>query len=339
MALRSYQLTLAALGTLVAVIASTVGGPVAFFLTAPTWLGNMPFSIVHFGRTLGPVWASTVSMFSLHSVLDETRYLYRPESASLWDGWNSPYPNVRKVTILILSTIDTRQSAAHEEGWNMSKLEKISLKDRLATELRRKILTGALPPHSRVTEQDLADEYGVSRAVVRETMLVLELQGLITSVAYKGSEVASISRTEVAELLLPIRIHIEQFALKEGMPLFDADTFEAFDRVLAEMQRAIYNKDIEAFNEADMRFHAVIVDASPTDSARSIWDSIHPRIRMHFALQTGRTGALPEFLEDHRRLVDIFRTGDVNASVAAIKAHIIETNEPHLGVLDESVQA
>ncbi|MDJ0358558.1 FCD domain-containing protein, partial [Paenarthrobacter sp. PH39-S1] len=101
----------------------------------------------------------------------------------------------------------------------------------------------------------------------------------------------------------------------------------------------IYNKDIEAFNEADMLFHAIIVDASPTDSARSIWDSIHPRIRMHFALQTGRTGALPEFLEDHRRLVDIFRTGDVNASVAAIKSHIIETNEPHLGVLDESVQA
>ncbi|MDJ0358152.1 winged helix-turn-helix domain-containing protein, partial [Paenarthrobacter sp. PH39-S1] len=73
----------------------------------------------------------------------------------------------------------------------MSKLEKISLKDRLATELRRKILAGDLPSHSRVTEQDLADEYGVSRAVVRETMLVLELQGLIVSTPYKGSEVAS----------------------------------------------------------------------------------------------------------------------------------------------------
>ncbi|MET3721348.1 MULTISPECIES: GntR family transcriptional regulator [unclassified Arthrobacter] len=218
----------------------------------------------------------------------------------------------------------------------MGKLERISMKDRLATELRRKILAGDLPPHARVVEQDLADEYGVSRAVVRETMLVLELQGLIISTPYKGSEVASISRTEVEGLLLPLRIHIEQFALAEGLALFDADTFEDFGRVLADMERAIYNKDINAFNEADMRFHAIIVDGCPTDSARSIWDSIHPRIRMHFAMQTGRTGALSEFLEDHKRLVDVFRTGDVAASREAIAAHIIGTNEPHLGLLDES---
>ncbi|MEO8222525.1 MAG: GntR family transcriptional regulator [Specibacter sp.] len=218
----------------------------------------------------------------------------------------------------------------------MGKLERISMKDRLAAELRRKVLSGALPPHFRLTEQDLADEYGVSRAVVRETMLVLELQGLIVSTPYKGSEVASISRTEVSELLLPIRIHIEQYALKEGMPLFDADTFESFERVLVAMEQAIHHQDIEAFNEADMRFHAIIVDACPIDSARGIWDSIHPRIRMHFALQTGRTGALVEFLEDHRRLVEVFRTGDVLASIAAIKSHIIETNTPHLGLLDET---
>ncbi|MFQ4149982.1 GntR family transcriptional regulator [Arthrobacter sp. LAPM80] len=218
----------------------------------------------------------------------------------------------------------------------MAKLERISMKDRLAAELRRKVLSGALPPHFRLTEQDLADEYGVSRAVVRETMLVLELQGLIVSTPYKGSEVASISRTEVSELLLPIRIHIEQYALKEGMPLFDADTFESFERVLVAMEQAIHHEDIEAFNEADMQFHAIIVDACPIDSARGIWDSIHPRIRMHFALQTGRTGALAEFLDDHRRLVDVFRTGDVPASVAAIESHITETNTPHLRLLDEN---
>lgn len=215
----------------------------------------------------------------------------------------------------------------------MGKLERIPMKNRLATELRYKILAGDLPPHARVVEQELADEYGVSRAVVRETMLVLELQGLIISTPYKGSEVASISRREVEGLLLPLRIHVEQFALEEGLASFDADTFEDFGHVLAEMERAIYNKDSTAFNEADMRFHAIIVDGCPTDSARSIWDSINPRIRMHFAMQTGRTGALSEFLEDHKRLVDVFRTGDVTASREAIAAHIIDTNAPHLGVL------
>lgn len=75
MALQWYQLTLAALDTLVAVIASTVGGPVAFFLTAPIWLGNMVFSVLHFGRIPEPAWAYTVSMFFLRSVLNEPRCL------------------------------------------------------------------------------------------------------------------------------------------------------------------------------------------------------------------------------------------------------------------------
>jgi hypothetical protein len=40
----------------------------------------------------------------------------------------------------------------------------------------------------------------------------------------------------------------------------------------------------------------------------------------HFAMQTGRTGALAEFLEDHKRPVDVFRTRDVTASREAIAA-------------------
>ncbi|MFK0002693.1 GntR family transcriptional regulator [Paenarthrobacter sp. NPDC090522] len=218
----------------------------------------------------------------------------------------------------------------------MGKLERISLKDRLAGELRRKILSGELRPHARIIEQELSDEYGVSRAVVRESMLILELQGLIVSTPYKGSEVASISRSEVEHLLLPIRVQIEQFALTEGFSLFDAETFEAFDRALAEMERAVLNKDSEAFNEADMRFHAVLVDTCPADSVRGIWDSIHQRTRMHFALQTGRTGATTQFLEDHKHLARVFRSGDLDASLKAIEEHIIGTNQPYLDLLDDA---
>ncbi|MGF7122525.1 GntR family transcriptional regulator [Rhodococcus sp. TAF43] len=215
----------------------------------------------------------------------------------------------------------------------MGKLVKLSLKDRLVAELSRKILNGELAPGSRVIEQELADEYGVSRSVVRETLVVLELQGLIISTPYTGTEVASISRNEVEGLLLPIRVDVEQFALKEGLKRFDSDVFDAFSVVLADMERAVDGGDIEAFNIADIRFHELIVDSCDSVTARSIWDSIHQRIRMHFALQTGRTGALTSFLEDHRRLVDTFRTGDLDSSLAALKAHILDTNSPHLDVL------
>jgi DNA-binding GntR family transcriptional regulator len=57
---------------------------------------------------------------------------------------------------------------------------------------------------------------------------------------------------------------------------------------------------------------------------------------MHFAIQTGRSGALPQFLADHRQLVEVFRTGDVEACVDAIACHIHDTNAPFLGLLEDS---
>ncbi|MCQ9163927.1 SCO6880 family protein [Arthrobacter sp. STN4] len=81
MGLQWYQLTLVGLGTLVAVAASAAGGPVAFILTSPVWLGTLLFGILHYGRIPYPVWAWTASLFFLRSVLDETRYLVRPEQA------------------------------------------------------------------------------------------------------------------------------------------------------------------------------------------------------------------------------------------------------------------
>ncbi|MBK7820354.1 MAG: GntR family transcriptional regulator [Tessaracoccus sp.] len=221
----------------------------------------------------------------------------------------------------------------------MARLIRMSMKDRLVNELRTKILHGEMKPHQRVTEQEIVEEYGVSRSVVREAMVVLELQGLLSSTPYVGTTVASISRREVEGLLLPLRIQIEQFALREGIPSFDADTFDAFADVLRRMERAVYDKDIQAFNEVDWEFHELIVVSSQSDTARLTWDAIHPRIVMHFAIQTGRSGALPQFLADHRQLVEVFRTGDVEASVNAIACHIHDTNAPFLELLEDSDSA
>ena len=81
MGLQWYQLTLIAAGTLVAVVASATGGPPTFFLTAPLWLAVILFGVLHYARIPYPVWAYTASLFFLRSVLNETRYLARPEQA------------------------------------------------------------------------------------------------------------------------------------------------------------------------------------------------------------------------------------------------------------------
>jgi DNA-binding GntR family transcriptional regulator len=216
----------------------------------------------------------------------------------------------------------------------MNAITRLSMKDQLVSAVRGKILSGELAPRARVTEQDLSEEYGVSRSVVREAMLVLEHHGLIVSTPYKGSEVASISREEVNDLLIPLRIQIEQFALRLGLERWDATHFGRLEKALHDMEHAVRDKDVIAFNEADMQFHALIVAGADSDAASSVWNVIDQRTRMHLAFQTGRGGPLKPFLADHQTLLETFRSGNLEASLAAIEFHIRDTNVPLLGLLE-----
>jgi DNA-binding GntR family transcriptional regulator len=209
------------------------------------------------------------------------------------------------------------------------------MKDRLVATLRSEIMSGQLRPRAKLTELDLSDNYGVSRSVVREALQELGHQGLVVSVPYKGSEIAYISRTEVAELLIPLRIKIEQFALRTGYKRWDTAQFSNLSDALTGMEKGVTNKNIAEFNEADMKFHSLIVSAAESVTAMSVWEAIYQRILIHFALQTGRTGALPQYLADHAHLLDTFRSGDLEASVIAIEEHIRDTNAPWLVLLEE----
>lgn len=217
----------------------------------------------------------------------------------------------------------------------MPKISRESMKDRLVVSLRAEILGGNLKPSTRITETELCERYGVSRSVVREALMELGRQGLVVSTPYKGTEIASISRREVAELLIPLRIHIEQFALRISLHAWSQDHFDQLAKALDGMKTGVAMHDVARFNDEDFKFHSLIVSASSSSMALNVWETISQRIIMHFGLQTGRTGALPRFYDDHAQLLEVLRTQDLDKSLLAIEDHIRGTNLPLLDLLDD----
>ena len=51
---------------------------------------------------------------------------------------------------------------------------------RVAEILQELIITGRIPPGERIVEEDLAKELGISRTSLREAMIGLESEGLLT---------------------------------------------------------------------------------------------------------------------------------------------------------------
>ena len=76
----------------------------------------------------------------------------------------------------------------------------LSVPEQIAAEMAQRILTGKLGPGERIAEQQVADEFQVSRGPVREAIRLLEREGLATVLPRRGAVVTELTAHEVGEL-------------------------------------------------------------------------------------------------------------------------------------------
>ncbi|TQR12305.1 GntR family transcriptional regulator [Psychrobacillus soli] len=212
---------------------------------------------------------------------------------------------------------------------------KNSLKYQIAQQIKKMIFEGALQQGEKITELQIAQDLGVSRTSVREAILLLELEGLLISEPYKDTRVTTISQEEVLELLIPMRLHIETYALRKGFSTWGDDTKEQFEKIRGNMRKATRYEDLSTFIELDIQLHELIVMSSQLDNVIRIWESIVHRIRLHFLYQNSKSSTLEKWLNDHEVLIDILINGkSLDIALETLRQHIVETNIPDVYLLD-----
>ena len=72
--------------------------------------------------------------------------------------------------------------------------------ERLATEIADAILSGRIPPGTRLDEKSLAEQFGVSRTPVREALRQLGNSGLIDIRPHKGAAVTKVTPAKLEEM-------------------------------------------------------------------------------------------------------------------------------------------
>ena len=80
---------------------------------------------------------------------------------------------------------------------DLEPIEQTPLRVQIADRLRRAIVTAKLRPGTVLVETALAEQMNVSRAPVREAIAILENDGLVETVAYKGKRVKPLTVREV----------------------------------------------------------------------------------------------------------------------------------------------
>lgn len=187
--------------------------------------------------------------------------------------------------------------------------------------LRNEIITGRYEPGERLIEVTLSQELGTSRGPVREALRQLENEGLVMSEPYKGAVVLGVSDEEVQEVLIPIRLVLERYSMARAVERMTEADFAELGKQIWLMERAARANDLPKAVEADLRFHDILISSSGQLHTAQIWRTIWPRIRAYF-YRYGRGASLEVMVDEHRELLDVLQTRDLERVLAVLERHI-----------------
>ncbi len=192
--------------------------------------------------------------------------------------------------------------------------------------IRRAIQSGQLRPGDRIVEAQLARQLGISRNPIREALRQLQQQGLLEYRANAGAVVARIAPAD-AQMAVEMRALLEARAVRQLREGSHAAAFLALDAIVAQMGALPADAPLAQAEALDSQFHDLLISASQSAMLRRVWETVDPYTWMILTAWQRRDAQYTldyrELYEDHRRLLDTLRAGDLSAAVAAIHEHIL----------------
>lgn len=214
-----------------------------------------------------------------------------------------------------------RPGAASATNASAEPAPKSSRVDRAYQEIRRRILDNAYPPGHQVLELVLAEALGVSRTPLREALVRLQKEGLIEVIPRHGMRVLPISPTDMAEIYAVLTAL--ECAAAEAVATRRPSEAELKPLILAtrDMERALRADELDAWADADERFHQALVDLAGnrmlSTTVANFWDRAHRARMVTLRLRPKPVNSTRE----HMALVDRLRAGDAVGAVEVNRAH------------------
>ncbi|MDY8108139.1 GntR family transcriptional regulator [Fulvimarina sp. 2208YS6-2-32] len=217
-----------------------------------------------------------------------------------------------------------RSSAFSDDKRKMTQVKSMqftqSLADDVYDALRMLIVKLELPPGSILNETTLCERFSVSRTPLREAILRLSRNGLVTVAPRHATFVAPIDARRVRQAHF-LRSNLE-LPMVRKLCEHDKIDLGLSRELVTEQQKALQTGDYSQFLPLDDRLHESLFDQAGLDE---IWRVIHAKKaqldRIRF-LQGPQPGKPKRLIEQHTAILDAIERRDAEAAEAVLKAHI-----------------
>jgi DNA-binding GntR family transcriptional regulator len=196
-----------------------------------------------------------------------------------------------------------------------------NVREQIADALRAALVAGEMRPGVVYSAPTLAARFGVSATPVREAMLDLAKEGLVTPVRNKGFRVTALSDRDLDEIT-EVRALIEVPTVRRIAETVDRARVAELRPLAEQIVTAAERRDILAYIEADQVFHLALLTLAGNGQLIGVVRDLRHRSRLYGVPTLAGRGELIPSAREHLELLDLVARGDGEAAEALMRHHL-----------------
>lgn len=193
--------------------------------------------------------------------------------------------------------------------------------------IRDAIVSGGLEFGEHLSETQIANALGMSKAPVRAAFMELKDKGLVNIVPQSGTYVFSPTPEDV-RTLSHFRALLENEAVREAMRHQPGRLLAKLDEAIARMKRAGAAKNWDIYRKADSTFHLALLEESGNRYLLNAYHLCAAALEaLRVRLQRGQNNFREQSFNEHTDMARLLRAGKIDDACAILRRHILIIND------------
>ena len=193
--------------------------------------------------------------------------------------------------------------------------------EKIRLEIEREIREGTLLPGDPIDEAAVAAAHGVSRTPIREALLLLQAQGMLSSLPRGGMVVAKMDLQQLLSLW-ELLAELEGVAVRLACQRMTPDERKAITRHHEDSREVVEADDMAGWQQANLKFHELIYRATRNPYLRQEVLRMRARTGYYRRHAFAALGQIRASYEQHRQIVQAFNDNDGEAASRAMLEHM-----------------
>jgi DNA-binding GntR family transcriptional regulator len=162
---------------------------------------------------------------------------------------------------------------------------------------------------------------GVSRTPVRESLRILQAEGLVELIPHKGSYVSQPPLDEIQDMFEVMGV-LEGTCARLATQNMNEKDFKNIEALHLELEKHYGNRDHEAYLSTNSDLHVLIQDLTGNKILKDVINGLRRKILLYRHRQLYHLDRFDQSVQEHRYILEAFRKRDAFLAETCMKRHL-----------------